>query len=375
MEPSCMPLSTPLDRARGTLLGLAVGDALGGPARGAQPPADPGALRDRHRLRRWRAGLEAQALPLAAARALHRRHPAGPGAGRRAPGVPGRRPRPPGGPSTWRWPPPATATSGPTAASAGASARSSTCSSAASRRWSAARTPPASAPRCGSPRWPSAFADDPDGAVRRGDGRRPDDPPRRPEPGRGRWPSPPRSAGCSTARTAPPACSSGSPATWPPPSGGSPRSTVRPGSTRSPRTAGASRRRIARVEPAARPAAGRRPARPWSRRPTPTAPGRPAGGRPWASRRPASRPASTCSSTTESFEEALIDVVNLGGDADSAGAILGAMAGAHYGVGGDPRPLARRAEEPRGDRPPGPRRSPTAARPSRPTSTSPSNGP
>lgn len=36
--------------------------------------------------------------------------------------------------------------------------------------------------------------------------------------------------------------------------------------------------------------------------------------------------------TTDSFEEALVEVVNLGGDADSAGAILGAMAGAHYGV-------------------------------------------
>ncbi len=36
--------------------------------------------------------------------------------------------------------------------------------------------------------------------------------------------------------------------------------------------------------------------------------------------------------TTDSLEEALVDVVNLGGDADSAGAILGAMAGAHYGV-------------------------------------------
>jgi ADP-ribosylglycohydrolase len=35
--------------------------------------------------------------------------------------------------------------------------------------------------------------------------------------------------------------------------------------------------------------------------------------------------------TTDSFEDALIDVVNLGGDADTAGAILGAMAGAHYG--------------------------------------------
>lgn len=36
--------------------------------------------------------------------------------------------------------------------------------------------------------------------------------------------------------------------------------------------------------------------------------------------------------TTDSFEEAAVEVVNLGGDADSAGAILGAMAGAHYGV-------------------------------------------
>ncbi|MFO0907617.1 MAG: ADP-ribosylglycohydrolase family protein [Isosphaeraceae bacterium] len=35
--------------------------------------------------------------------------------------------------------------------------------------------------------------------------------------------------------------------------------------------------------------------------------------------------------TTDSFEDALVEVVNLGGDADSAGAILGALAGAHYG--------------------------------------------
>ncbi len=40
--------------------------------------------------------------------------------------------------------------------------------------------------------------------------------------------------------------------------------------------------------------------------------------------------------TTDSFEEAIIEVVNLGGDADTAGAILGAMAGAHYGLGGIP---------------------------------------
>ncbi len=36
--------------------------------------------------------------------------------------------------------------------------------------------------------------------------------------------------------------------------------------------------------------------------------------------------------TTDSFEEAAVEIVNLGGDADTAGAILGAMAGAHYGL-------------------------------------------
>ena len=36
--------------------------------------------------------------------------------------------------------------------------------------------------------------------------------------------------------------------------------------------------------------------------------------------------------TTEGFEEGLLEVINLGGDADSAGAILGALAGAHYGL-------------------------------------------
>jgi ADP-ribosylglycohydrolase len=39
---------------------------------------------------------------------------------------------------------------------------------------------------------------------------------------------------------------------------------------------------------------------------------------------------------TDSFEEAITEVINLGGDADSAGAILGALAGAHYGVSGVP---------------------------------------
>ena len=41
--------------------------------------------------------------------------------------------------------------------------------------------------------------------------------------------------------------------------------------------------------------------------------------------------------TTDSFEEAVSDVVNLGGDADTAGAILGAMAGAYYGADAIPR--------------------------------------
>ena len=40
--------------------------------------------------------------------------------------------------------------------------------------------------------------------------------------------------------------------------------------------------------------------------------------------------------TTDNFEEALTEVVNLGGDADSTGAILGALAGAHFGIGSIP---------------------------------------
>lgn len=39
---------------------------------------------------------------------------------------------------------------------------------------------------------------------------------------------------------------------------------------------------------------------------------------------------------TDSFEEAVMEAVNLGGDADNAGAIVGAMAGAYYGVGAIP---------------------------------------
>ena len=41
--------------------------------------------------------------------------------------------------------------------------------------------------------------------------------------------------------------------------------------------------------------------------------------------------------TTDSFEEAVTEVVNLGGDTDTAGAILGAMAGAYYGVDAIPQ--------------------------------------
>jgi ADP-ribosylglycohydrolase len=41
--------------------------------------------------------------------------------------------------------------------------------------------------------------------------------------------------------------------------------------------------------------------------------------------------------TTDSFEEAVAEVINLGGDADTAGAILGALAGAHYGVDAIPK--------------------------------------
>jgi ADP-ribosyl-[dinitrogen reductase] hydrolase len=36
--------------------------------------------------------------------------------------------------------------------------------------------------------------------------------------------------------------------------------------------------------------------------------------------------------TTESFEEAVVQVVNLGDDTDSAGAVVGALAGAAYGL-------------------------------------------
>jgi ADP-ribosyl-[dinitrogen reductase] hydrolase len=40
--------------------------------------------------------------------------------------------------------------------------------------------------------------------------------------------------------------------------------------------------------------------------------------------------------TTASFEEAVVQVVNLGGDADTAGTVAGALAGAAYGLEGIP---------------------------------------
>jgi ADP-ribosyl-[dinitrogen reductase] hydrolase len=40
---------------------------------------------------------------------------------------------------------------------------------------------------------------------------------------------------------------------------------------------------------------------------------------------------------TNSFDEALTEIVNLGGDTDTAGAILGAMAGTYYGIDGIPK--------------------------------------
>ncbi len=40
--------------------------------------------------------------------------------------------------------------------------------------------------------------------------------------------------------------------------------------------------------------------------------------------------------STHSFEEAVVQVVNLGNDADSAGAVMGALAGAAYGLSGIP---------------------------------------
>jgi ADP-ribosyl-[dinitrogen reductase] hydrolase len=54
--------------------------------------------------------------------------------------------------------------------------------------------------------------------------------------------------------------------------------------------------------------------------------------------------------TTDSFEEAVVQVVNLGHDADTAGTVVGALAGAAYGVTAIPAPWqeALRGESPLG---------------------------
>jgi len=41
--------------------------------------------------------------------------------------------------------------------------------------------------------------------------------------------------------------------------------------------------------------------------------------------------------TTSSFEEAVVQVVNLGDDTDTAGAVVGALAGAAYGLEAIPK--------------------------------------
>ncbi len=51
-----------------------------------------------------------------------------------------------------------------------------------------------------------------------------------------------------------------------------------------------------------------------------------------------------CFLKTESFEEALVSAVNLGGDADTVGAACGALAGACYGMDGIPRRWLRALE-------------------------------
>jgi ADP-ribosyl-[dinitrogen reductase] hydrolase len=47
---------------------------------------------------------------------------------------------------------------------------------------------------------------------------------------------------------------------------------------------------------------------------------------------------------TSSFEECLIATVNQGGDADTTGAIVGAIAGAYYGLDAIPREWARKLD-------------------------------
>ena len=66
-----MPHLFRVDRVRGCLLGLAVGDALGCAAGGVKPAADQDALRSRHELRGRRVGMEAEATSMADARVVY----------------------------------------------------------------------------------------------------------------------------------------------------------------------------------------------------------------------------------------------------------------------------------------------------------------
>jgi ADP-ribosyl-[dinitrogen reductase] hydrolase len=51
-----------------------------------------------------------------------------------------------------------------------------------------------------------------------------------------------------------------------------------------------------------------------------------------------------CFFGTRSFEECLVETVNQGGDADTTGAIAGAIAGAYYGLAAIPRRWTRRLD-------------------------------
>ena len=174
------------------------------------------------------------------------------------------------------------------------------------------------------------FDDDPEAMFDGGHGGQPDDPPRHPQPGRGAGRRPRRPAADGRRARAIPASCSGSPPTSP---ATRPRIAAEYGDVviSLDQHARSLSRAIAHAEslldlPRERALAAlveeanRHGADPVCKRPTMGFP-------------PACIP--TCLYlllTTDSFEEALIEVVNLGGDADTAGAILGAMAGAHYGV-------------------------------------------
>ena len=109
----------------------------------------------------------------------------------------------------------------------------------------------------------------------------------------------------------------------------------------------------------ARTAAVNRHSRRSSTRPIATAPSRSAGAPPWASRRPAFPTCLYLLLTTDSFEEALTEVVNLGGDTDTAGAILGSHGRGLLRRRRDSRALARRPAESRRHRCTGPSRWPS----------------